>query len=712
MTTKSICFVTPDLEGIVCGGGIGTCVSDMAKLLGHNGWNVSILFVSMEPKNIFQISAEYFDKYGIKVYSALDFIGKAEYFEIKKDSNYHLARSELCRRALKRMPKFDIIEFNEWGALGFSFFQHKLTCHDAPDSITIMRCHGSFKWSRQGNEWTHVMCENLKQDYMEKYSFENADIHSFPTAHMMDYARSQGWRVKDDARIIPYPPPSILILKLPNSKKQDEIVFFGKFDVRKGITNFINAMNYLKDNYGFDAPVTFLGSEQWYPIKKIKADLNRFKLKFTLLSRIKSIDYLQDNAKLAVCPSLLDNLPNTVIECMTHRIPFITSRSGGIPELIGSGELYNKATCEQNTGGFQQHKDLAKLITDYFDYPEKTRITLLDLAQARIKTITNPDVILDWYRNCLSFKKRGIKPHRNPEVTVLMPFSNMPKYVEQAVTSLKNQTYQNVKIIINNNSDPDNLPSRLAVERIRKEYPDIRILEYPKPQGVGCAMNQMLPYVKSEYLVQFDSDNIAKPDMIKKLVSAIESRDKKVAAISCCLDYFYDDADLKVAKSKHKVKRYNKFIGPILPVMFFYNTVGDSNAIYRTEAIRKVGGWSEHRNGMHDWNMFINLVCHGYETDVYPESLCNYRERSDGLHNVRKITEWDIENIMTIQKAALHNPRLFYDIYPELHRLIRRNQDLSPRLLRMKEYFLGITKNHPHLRMVVIAPLKWISDRL
>jgi len=41
---------------------------------------------------------------------------------------------------------------------------------------------------------------------------------------------------------------------------------------------------------------------------------------------------------LAVMPSLLDNSPNTVAECIEHGIPFIATATGGIPELVAEAD--------------------------------------------------------------------------------------------------------------------------------------------------------------------------------------------------------------------------------------------------------------------------------------------------------------------------------------------------------------------------------------
>src|SRR5262249_35724870 len=58
----------------------------------------------------------------------------------------------------------------------------------------------------------------------------------------------------------------------------------------------------------------------------------------TELDQRKALTRLSRPGTLAVMPTLRDNSPNTVYECLEHGMPFLASDVGGIPGLIAPDE--------------------------------------------------------------------------------------------------------------------------------------------------------------------------------------------------------------------------------------------------------------------------------------------------------------------------------------------------------------------------------------
>jgi hypothetical protein len=62
---------------------------------------------------------------------------------------------------------------------------------------------------------------------------------------------------------------------------------------------------------------------------------------------------------------------------------------------------------------------------------------------------------------------------------------------------------------------------------------------------------------------------------------------------------------------------------------------GDANAIYRTAALRAVGGYETDREtSFEDWEAFVKLVNAGRRVDVIPDHLFYYRHREAGFSRV------------------------------------------------------------------------------
>jgi len=70
----------------------------------------------------------------------------------------------------------------------------------------------------------------------------------------------------------------------------------------------------------------------------------------TELEREAALAELRTPGTLAVMPSLLDNAPNTVSECIENGIPFVSTETGGIPELVADDDRA-RVLCPPTTAG-------------------------------------------------------------------------------------------------------------------------------------------------------------------------------------------------------------------------------------------------------------------------------------------------------------------------------------------------------------------------
>lgn len=683
---KSICLATAELEGLTRNAGIGTYYHELAKLLKQDGWDVVILFHPYDHRDISKFCEEYHNTYRIPIYDPRKLCKREYVSEIWRDANWYQARSHIFHEAIQVLIrkygyKFDLIEFPEWGGIGFIPILMNKNFGSYRGSKIIVKLHSPEIWILEAHERSWLSFNNLKIDYMERYSFENADIQVSPTNYLLQFCHGHGWRVKPDASICRYP------VSLNNKNESvgdrsqcDEIIFFGRFEERKGIIKFVEALNYIKSavpTFSHEHKITFIGKEGSVSKRYILDNLTDFECKLFTLSREQAVNYVSQNARIVVIPSITDNFPNTVLECMHSWIPFVTSRSGGIPEMLGVGsELYNSISCVSD-----DPRNLGDLILKYLNYDGGTVQELLRLAHSRVKEITNSKAILDWYNEKASKNKEYQLERRNEElplVTIIVPTKDRTtsNYLETAIRSLFAQTYENVQILISDSSTES--AATKTLENLEKKYPSLKVIRHNE-EGVGNAMNLALSHVDTKYVLEVDADNIAKPDMVQTMVECMENR-SDVAALSCYYAGFTDETEDKVlrdieGKCNYTPTYYYKPTGAVPIVLFFENTQGDANSIFLTDVVKMIGGWPTETNGVHDWSMWIKLLANGYNVDVIPKTLFYYRNRQESTYKTKRQFHVDESNIKYVRKLIENRSEYFSYGYESLHRLIRHPAD-------------------------------------
>jgi glycosyltransferase involved in cell wall biosynthesis len=128
--------------------------------------------------------------------------------------------------------------------------------------------------------------------------------------------------------------------------KVSEVVFFGRMEVRKGLVLFADALDILAvtaPELSKNLKVSFLGrgstvgGEQSTAYLDQRARSANWPFKFNYIThkdRKGALEYVRQSGRLVVIPSLVDNAPYTLYECLYTRTPFIASDLPSIAALV------------------------------------------------------------------------------------------------------------------------------------------------------------------------------------------------------------------------------------------------------------------------------------------------------------------------------------------------------------------------------------------
>jgi len=343
-----------EVSGPTGNGGIGTAYHSLAHVLAGAGHDVTLLFTGWLDPDRAAHEAEWratFAREGI----AFAMLGTP--WNVPVRSPHHAVRRayELHRWLAQEHTRrpFDVVHVPEClghGAFALTAKALGLAYHDVE---FVVGTHSSTRWVAEANRQGLQQLDDLVTEHLERVSVERADVVLSPTAYLLEYMRSRGWRLPERTFVQPLARPQA-VRQMSQAADEPgettprrELVFFGRLETRKGLEAFCDAVDLLVSSG--DCPferITLLGrpeqvigedagtyvhrrAQHWERAWQILPDLGH----------ADAIAYLRSSSCVVAIPSLVDNSPNTVIEVVALGVPFVASRSGGTGELIAARDL-------------------------------------------------------------------------------------------------------------------------------------------------------------------------------------------------------------------------------------------------------------------------------------------------------------------------------------------------------------------------------------
>ena len=128
------------------------------------------------------------------------------------------------------------------------------------------------------------------------------------------------------------------------------------------------------------------------------------------------------------------------------------------------------------------------------------------------------------------------------KISVIMPVYNAEKYLDEAIQSILNQTYENFEFIIINDGSIDK--SLEIIKYYAKK--DTRIVLISREnRGLPYSLNEGIKIAKGEYIVRMDADDIALKDRLKNQYDFME-KNKDIGISGGAIIVFGDNIKTKI----------------------------------------------------------------------------------------------------------------------------------------------------------------------
>lgn len=276
-------------------------------------------------------------------------------------------------------------------------------------------------------------------------------------------------------------------------------------------------------------------------------------------------------------------------------------------------------------------------------------------------------------------------------VSIIIPVYNVLPYLEEALDSAVNQTYNNLEIIIVDDGSTDG--SGLLCDKYAID-PRVKVV-HQENHGLSGARNTGLDMATGDYVAFLDSDDAFLPDMVQIMVEGIEKSKADLAV--CGFETIYSEKNM----SKHNPKRRRDFHADkeeTLSREGALNHITDKITAYLWNKLYKIELWDDLRFPEGRFFEDVWVVPDMFErvsrVHIIPNALIMYRKRVNSITSAtdEKIVSDDIDARIRLEdyikrysskmnddyalnRFYENNTRLLTICYSELLHLKNKNED-------------------------------------
>ncbi len=538
---------------------------------------------------------------------------------------------EILQATIQALFLYDtvrLVEYQDYLGIGVHVAQAKRARLLPPSVCVVAYAHGTQFYLNHAAGVLDEM-QDISITHRERLSLELADCVIFAS----DFLRNlylQEWRLNlPDQMLQRYP----LALRSVSVEAQTKgpistLIFHGKQTPQKGYPDFCDAVVQLFENPAYASAakqvqrVVLIGVETPDPRLEEIPGLEVENGSFSLAGAIAMLERYVSSS-LVVLPYRGDNHPLSIFEVIDSNSQLLAYRAGGIPEIIPE-TLHQSVLCDPNPTALAA--GMARAISMSFqERLELLHQTREKVGQAYLRHNES-------YRQMIAnLKSQPLKPSSPAgEVSVIVPNLNgEARFFHDLLLGLRN-TYKIPEkvVLVDDGSTPENLTLFEETAARLAAFMPTEVIRHPENLGLPAARNTALARVDTPYVCAHDNDNIVLNIFLHRACRILDEN-PDVAAVTTWMYRFFDHDTWLYQTSYRDIFH---FPGPDLAQGIRQNCFGDALAVYRTEVLKRLGGWdASSKATWEDWQLFLRLTAQGEKILVIPHPSIMYRERPQSM---------------------------------------------------------------------------------
>lgn len=205
-----------------------------------------------------------------------------------------------------------------------------------------------------------------------------------------------------------------------------------------------------------------------------------------------------------------------------------------------------------------------------------------------------------------------------PRLSVLLPTYDAVEFVERAVGSVLDQTYEDFELIVIDDGSTDG-----TVEAIRQFEDDrIRLIQREDESGITSALNAGIDAADGEYLARQDADDWSAPERFERQVGFLDAN-PEVALLGT--GAWLVDEDGQRTGRRRVLER------PDFEDLLVHNEFVHGSVMMRREALEAVDGYDEWFPTTEDYDLWLRLAKR-FPTRNIDEPLYAFRQHESSVY--------------------------------------------------------------------------------
>ena len=223
----------------------------------------------------------------------------------------------------------------------------------------------------------------------------------------------------------------------------------------------------------------------------------------------------------------------------------------------------------------------------------------------------------------------------SPIVSVLMAAHNAEPYLQKAVASVLAQSLTDFELILVDDASTDRTAGIIG------SFDDDRIVAIRNDENLGAqrSRNRGLATARGQYVAVLDADDIAERRRLEAQVAYLDQR-PEVAVLASWVT-FIDGAGRIIEGDGPYVGRASVYPDPAVIdwELCWGSPIWHSSVMMRRSALLAVGGYADHYNAAHDYDLWTRMRMAGGTIHMMPERLVQWRRNSAQLSSKRGVEQ-------------------------------------------------------------------------